>query len=768
MNNEDLAYREIKKSDLFSAAWYLARYPDVAGAGIDPLLHYIQHGAAADYDPGPNFSTKAYLQRNADVARAGINPLLHYIRYGKDEGRDPSPLPSPETELEKMAKIIRDSGLFDANWYLARYPSVAAQGIDPVADYLEAGYREGRNPGPQFDTDFYLSEYQDVAQSGTNPLVHYLLYGRDEGRLPHEVRARTLERKLWAGFSRYALAELEAIKQSRDEPGAREARRRLVADGLVSHPGRIRTGARKLCFCLRLRETLAFSKKWALVAALCHMRLGEPDSALQLLNGIAKKLGLTPTAVLPCRIFTHRRHHLGKGSGCGHRQTLLDQSRFRAAQPCADRKVGPSKAAITGQSDRCGSVSLGCCNKAKVSIVMPAYNAAATISSAIDSILNQSWRDIELIIVDDCSSDDTFQIAQRYTKKDLRVKVLRQIRNMGAYAARNAGVRFSTGDFVTVHDCDDWSHPQKIETQMAPLIADSQMLGSFSFWVKVDQDMNIVGGWRPWGSLIEFNESSFLFRRSLIDAIGQWDQVRVAGDREFIWRAEAKYGKKAFVQVCPEAPLSFSLSGTTSLTQSSATHVKTVFYGLRRTYREAARWWHATARDGLYLHNGGQGAGRSFAAPEAILGKSRSSIGPVSQVLVSDFSRHALALDDRAVAVLQSIVRTGPTALFHWPDYATDADDPVDGRVFEIAAKTNVRLLVSGETIDAKTVVIVRPKPLQWLPDSVPVFNCLSVIIVDDQVETNAVHSYDTIKRNIQTVFGHFPVSISFAAFLDR
>ena len=52
MNNEDPAYREIEKSGLFSADWYLARYPDVASAGIGPLLHFIRYGAAEGRDPG--------------------------------------------------------------------------------------------------------------------------------------------------------------------------------------------------------------------------------------------------------------------------------------------------------------------------------------------------------------------------------------------------------------------------------------------------------------------------------------------------------------------------------------------------------------------------------------------------------------------------------------------------------------------------------------------------------------------------------------------
>ena len=96
----------------------------------------------------------------------------------------------------------------------------------------------------------------------------------------------------------------------------------------------------------------------------------------------------------------------------------------------------------------------------KISIIMPAYNASSTLALAIESILGQTWDDIELIVVDDCSTDDTFEIAQRYAAQDPRVTAVRQPRNMGAYAARNAGVRLSTGDFITVHDCDDWSHPK--------------------------------------------------------------------------------------------------------------------------------------------------------------------------------------------------------------------------------------------------------------------------------------------------------------------
>lgn len=78
----------IRTSELFDADWYLAAYPDVAAAGLNPALHYLQKGWLETRDPGPDFNTSRYLKANPDVARAaGMNPLLHYIEHGREEGR---------------------------------------------------------------------------------------------------------------------------------------------------------------------------------------------------------------------------------------------------------------------------------------------------------------------------------------------------------------------------------------------------------------------------------------------------------------------------------------------------------------------------------------------------------------------------------------------------------------------------------------------------------------------------------------------------------
>lgn len=72
--------QEIRTSGFFDAGWYLENHPDAAASGLPPSLHYLRHGAAEGFDPGPRFSTTGYLSSHPKVAQTGVNPLLHYLR----------------------------------------------------------------------------------------------------------------------------------------------------------------------------------------------------------------------------------------------------------------------------------------------------------------------------------------------------------------------------------------------------------------------------------------------------------------------------------------------------------------------------------------------------------------------------------------------------------------------------------------------------------------------------------------------------------------
>ena len=81
----------LRSSPFFDADWYLATYPDVQAAGLDPATHYLKFGFKEGRNPSPQFDTADYLNRYPDVAAAGHNPLIHYLRFGKAESRSISP-----------------------------------------------------------------------------------------------------------------------------------------------------------------------------------------------------------------------------------------------------------------------------------------------------------------------------------------------------------------------------------------------------------------------------------------------------------------------------------------------------------------------------------------------------------------------------------------------------------------------------------------------------------------------------------------------------
>ena len=90
-----------------------------------------------------------------------------------------------------------------------------------------------------------------------------------------------------------------------------------------------------------------------------------------------------------------------------------------------------------------------------VSIITPTYNCAQYIGETIDSVISQTYIYWEMIIVDDCSSDDTEEIVSKYQKQDARIKYYRLIKNSGAAVARTMAMRMATGEYMAFLDSDD-------------------------------------------------------------------------------------------------------------------------------------------------------------------------------------------------------------------------------------------------------------------------------------------------------------------------
>lgn len=102
----------------------------------------------------------------------------------------------------------------------------------------------------------------------------------------------------------------------------------------------------------------------------------------------------------------------------------------------------------------------------KVSIIMPAYNSAQFIAESINSVLQQSWTNWELIIVDDCSTDNTVKIANEFSSIDGRIVVEKNAMNLGPAHTRNAGISLATGQYLAFLDSDDIWYSNKLELQV--------------------------------------------------------------------------------------------------------------------------------------------------------------------------------------------------------------------------------------------------------------------------------------------------------------
>ncbi|MEK7497296.1 MAG: glycosyltransferase [Patescibacteria group bacterium] len=103
--------------------------------------------------------------------------------------------------------------------------------------------------------------------------------------------------------------------------------------------------------------------------------------------------------------------------------------------------------------------------KPKISVLMPVYNSQKYLSTSIESILSQTFRDFEFIIVDDGSVDDSLSLISDYKKKDKRIIVLHSRHNVGTSRSLNKGLSVAKSDYIVRMDADDWSYPNRLRTQ---------------------------------------------------------------------------------------------------------------------------------------------------------------------------------------------------------------------------------------------------------------------------------------------------------------
>ena len=517
-----------------------------------------------------------------------------------------------------------------------QYPDVAVSGMQPSEHYLALGESWGRWAGPRFDSAYYLERYQDVARAGVSPLLHFIRNGEKEGRWPLQLCAQQYEGLLWqqtgieaqlgglrellshqdpweASYSAWALGRWYAWKGEWQASAKVLARRHQLTDVKPATP------------TPWLLEIEALTNSGQLVAAwqrLQQLEVSFPAYAdIPLAKANLFAVQAADFKAMPAE---------GQSSPYGQADALTDQLRLQQINtlfnnanlsPVALKDPSQPLTLDNLTSEKNGVARLPATTQAElVSVIVPVFNAEAHLATALRSLAEQSYSNIEVIVVDDASTDGSLAVAQAFSQQDSRFRVISQTTNQGAYAARNRGLEASKGAFITVHDSDDWSHPQKLEIQVNGLLEQPNLMACRSHWVRCNDHL-YFGHWRleDTEGWIYPNTSSLLFRRSVVDAIGYWDRVRVNGDTEYLNRMRQVFGAPSVGSVMERVPLSLGRSVLDSLSQAGATHLITQFYGVRYDYMQAASAWHAQAKNASDLYLPASPLSRPFMSPAANL-----------------------------------------------------------------------------------------------------------------------------------------------------
>jgi len=188
--------------------------------------------------------------------------------------------------------------------------------------------------------------------------------------------------------------------------------------------------------------------------------------------------------------------------------------------------------------------------KPKVSIIMPVHNALPFLKGAIESILVQSFSDFEFIIVDDGSKDGSKALLEEYSRKDTKIRVIKNPCNMGIVYSLNQGIKMARGDYIVRMDADDISMKDRIKLQFESMEEDKEIAALGTSLAYIDSsgnDLGIVRGCalgNPNLSQTPLLHPTTIIRKSIIERYGlcYLEKYRYAEDY-FLWLQLGKIGK---------------------------------------------------------------------------------------------------------------------------------------------------------------------------------------------------------------------------------
>ncbi len=431
----------------------------------------------------------------------------------------------------------------------------------------------------------------------------------------------------------------------------------------------------------------------------------------------------------------------------GYRKSGIETISFAPGEgPLFDRIIsGPSEHIV---------------HSAKVTVIVPTFNSGPRIATALRSLVNQTWRNIEILVMDDASPETNDKYLFDWEARDARIRVHKMDVNGGTYRARNYAISYlATGDFITVHDDDDWSHPRKIETQVRQLLARPSLVANMSLLSRATPDL-VFTRINNNPVFTQPNYSSLMFRRSpVIDRIGFWDLVNRSADAEFHDRLKAEFGADAS-GVAGEDILSFLRVRPDSLTSGE---IARGYIDRRRLwYQQSSREWHTRAKDeGQSLHVAAfPEAPRPFSAPVNMIGsKNDQDVVELDVLYATDF-RFPGGNSSLAAIEIDLLVRAGYRV--GMMQLASPVNGPkafIRPQFLALSQSPLVSVVSTLDEVHAKLTLVRHPSVLQY-PEPVRsgVHTDELVVIVNHAPRTNdglgSIYDLPQVADMAQVIFG--------------
>jgi glycosyltransferase involved in cell wall biosynthesis len=178
----------------------------------------------------------------------------------------------------------------------------------------------------------------------------------------------------------------------------------------------------------------------------------------------------------------------------------------------------------------------------RVSIIMTNHNCEGYLDRAIRSVLQQTYSNLELIIVDDASTDESLRIIEQFANVDSRIRVFRNLVQRGTYWSKNSVIHKTTGSYITMLDSDDYDFPNRLEKQISGFTSNSIVCVTCLNDRKISEFSKET-------ERISTGYASMMFRYEVFATLGHYDTVKFGADSEFYDRLKLVYGRTSIVHI---------------------------------------------------------------------------------------------------------------------------------------------------------------------------------------------------------------------------